>query len=500
MAAIDVDNKLEFVFDEKKSPCSSCHAASILPTAGGTFLVTWFGGSREGEHDVAIWVSHRSAPGAWSTPTCAAKVCDAAHWNPVLARDPGGDGSLWLFFKVGNRISHWVTYYVKSTDEGHTWSAPRELVPGKEGVGGRGPVKNKPIVSSLSRHWLAPASDEKGQWSVFLDRSEDNGATWTRTPFLPLATAGVKGGNDHAGGSKRAEEGKGGGQGKGAGGSSSRAVPPDTGVIQPSLWESAPGRVHMLMRSDCGFVCRSDSEDDGRSWRPVYKTRLPNNNSGLDVAQLALPTSAMFPDMPLSDDEKQTTGPGESERATGDGKEKQVAGQGDSEQAKGRASDGKQKQATGEDSATPGTGNADAGTRGLDAGMAGTGDVDASRTGVLPLVLCHNPVSSNWGDRYPLRVSLSWDNGDSWQPLVEVGKKPGEYSYPSVVALPDGGMAMVFTWRRVRIAFLTLTPEQVCDYAVRAGSVPGGHVEAYRHPSRSLRHFTHDQFELEQHH
>ncbi len=42
----------------------------------------------------------------------------------------------------------------------------------------------------------------------------------------------------------------------------------------------------MLMRSSCGRVCRSDSDDGGGTWSPVRKTELPNNNSGVDLAKL----------------------------------------------------------------------------------------------------------------------------------------------------------------------------------------------------------------------
>src|SRR3546814_13002149 len=58
------------------------------------------------------------------------------------------------------------------------------------------------------------------------------------------------------------------------------------GVIQPALWESAPGKVHMLLRSSAGVICRSDSEDYGKTWSPVYKTDLPNPNSGIDATKL----------------------------------------------------------------------------------------------------------------------------------------------------------------------------------------------------------------------
>ena len=56
---------------------------------------------------------------------------------------PKEDGKIILFYKVGKLISEWVTWYMESEDEGHTFSEPQELVPGD--IGGRGPVKNKPI-------------------------------------------------------------------------------------------------------------------------------------------------------------------------------------------------------------------------------------------------------------------------------------------------------------------------------------------------------------------
>ncbi len=155
-----------------------------------------------------------------------------------------------LFFKVGETIGEWETWYMVSSDDGNTWSQAQELVPGDKG--GRGPVRNKPIVLSDGT-WLAPASDEKGGlWNAFVDRSEDQGRTWTATPFISM----------------------------------DRNVITGEGVIQPTLWESEPGKVHMLLRSSAGAICRSDSEDYGKTWSPVYRTNLPNNNSGIDLTRL----------------------------------------------------------------------------------------------------------------------------------------------------------------------------------------------------------------------
>ena len=217
-------------------------------------LVAWFGGTKEQHSDVGIWLSDRFEA-RWSPPRRVAKINDQPHWNPVLFRDPAG--VVHLYFKVGPSARQWWTWLMRSNDDGATWSEPVELVQRDDRP--RGPVKNKPIVLADGT-WLAPSSIEtdtpgagdEGAWNVFVDRSEDGGRTWRAGDLISMDRA------DFAG----------------------------LGVIQPTLWESQPDHVHMLMRSTCGRICRSDSVDGGRTWSTVYATDLPNNNSGLDLAKL----------------------------------------------------------------------------------------------------------------------------------------------------------------------------------------------------------------------
>lgn len=236
----------EFVFGDDR-PFAQCHASTVLRTDDGKFLVAWFAGTHEKHDDVGIWLS-KGNPGNWSTPVEVAKIREDAHWNPVLFKDPSG--KITLFFKVGKSIPFWETWFKVSTDNGETWSEAEELVAGDKG--GRGPVRNKPIVLSDGT-WLAPASNELNEvWNAFVDRSEDGGKTWLETEFIELSRDSSFG----------------------------------EGVIQPALWESEPGKVHMLLRSSAGVICRSDSEDYGKTWSPIYKTDLPNPNSGIDVTRL----------------------------------------------------------------------------------------------------------------------------------------------------------------------------------------------------------------------
>ncbi len=251
--------KKEFIVEEKRD-FDSPHASTLIRLKNGDILAAWFGGSWEKNPDVAIWMSRRTA-GGWQKPYVIADTWGVALWNPVLFQRE--DGRIFLFYKEGATIPQWFTKVRISDDEGQTWSEPRELVEGDRS-GGRGPVKNKAITLSDGTI-LAPASVESEvAWDAFVDISRDGGESWTKSPFVPLRRTDyhvIDRPYD-----KHLCYGK--------------------GIIQPTLWESAPGKVHMLLRSTSSAIFRSDSEDGGKTWCCAYACGLPNNNSGLDVVKL----------------------------------------------------------------------------------------------------------------------------------------------------------------------------------------------------------------------
>ena len=156
----------ELVLD--KLPTAFCHASTLVKLRDGGLMCCWFGGSHEGEADVAIYGARRDiAQGSvWSNPV---KLADgaSANWNPVLFYLQ--NGALLLFYKEGQQISSWRTMVMTSHDDGRSWSAPAELVPG-DVSGGRGPVRNKPIRLASGRI-LAGGSTEHGLWEAFADIS-----------------------------------------------------------------------------------------------------------------------------------------------------------------------------------------------------------------------------------------------------------------------------------------------------------------------------------------
>ena len=238
-------------------PTRSCHASTLCTVPGGegfSLLAAWFGGHHESADDVEIWLSRGEADGnghftRWSDPVQMSRTTDEACWNPVLWSDPRTGGrDVTLFFKRGKNIAPWKSFVRRSHDGGITWDEERELCPGDE-TGGRGPVKDKPLLLRDGT-LLAGASHESPDgtvWRAFFDRSEDGGYTWERTDYLETEQP--------------------------------------VRLIQPTLWEDERG-IHALMRSDSGFLWRTDSADGGKSWCRAYPTALPNNNSGVDLTAL----------------------------------------------------------------------------------------------------------------------------------------------------------------------------------------------------------------------
>lgn len=323
----------------QKLPTAFCHASTVVALPDNELLCCWFGGTHEGEADVAIYASRRTSAG-WSAPQVLAAGAEA-NWNPVLFQ--AAADRLLLFYKQGNAIASWQTWVRSSSDHGRTWSEARELVAG-DVSGGRGPVRNKPIRLKNGRI-LAGASTEHGKWQAFADISDDNAASWHKSSLVEIANLSYQAGE------KTAE--------------SDIAVSQQSfygrGVIQPSLWQSADGSVHMLLRSSEGYIYRSDSSDFGETWCAAYALPLPNNNSGLDLV----------------------------------------------------------------------------------------------RTEAGNLFLVCNPVAANWGQRSPLSLFKSVDEGASWHKLLNLETEAAEFSYPAIISVGKK-IIITYTYKRQNIACVSL--------------------------------------------
>jgi predicted neuraminidase len=240
-------------FIAEKMPTSSCHASTIVELASGDLLAAWFGGTKEGAPDVAIWMARRTVSG-WSAPREAAREPEIATYNPVLFHS--ADALLWLYYKFGPSPGTWSAARAYSKDDGATWSKPEHLPAGLYG-----PIRAKPLLLKDGIILSGTSVESYGTWACWIERSTDNGRTWTRIGPIaaPLSLA---------------------------------AHPPEPGkphgIIQPSLIDLGNGHIRLYARStgNIGRICQADSLDNGLSWSEVRTTALPNPNSGIDAVRL----------------------------------------------------------------------------------------------------------------------------------------------------------------------------------------------------------------------
>ncbi len=231
----------EFVFNE--APFKECHASTIADTPEG-LVASWFGGTKERNIDVEIWLS-RKINGQWSEPVSVANGIQNASlrypcWNPVLYQIPGG--ALQLYYKVGPSPSDWWGLLIESVDNGKTWGSPVKL---PEGI--LGPIKNKPVLLSNGT-LISPTSTEHDGWRVHFEYSTDLGKTWTKSDPI----------ND--------------GQ--------------QYNAIQPSVLIHKSGKIQIMARCKENVVLSSWSSDNGTTWTSLEPSGLPNPNSGTDAVTL----------------------------------------------------------------------------------------------------------------------------------------------------------------------------------------------------------------------
>jgi predicted neuraminidase len=120
------------------SPTPSVHAASATALPNGELLSVWYGGTREGAKDVAIYKARFDQRArTWSTPEMITDPKQVQNelgryirkiGNPTVFSD--SSGKVWLFF-VTVSLGGWSTSminYKTSEDGGQSWSEARRLV------------------------------------------------------------------------------------------------------------------------------------------------------------------------------------------------------------------------------------------------------------------------------------------------------------------------------------------------------------------------------------
>ena len=235
--------KKENIFENP--PFAECHASTIVELSNQKFMAAWFGGTRESNPDVCIWLANYEK-GKWSKPE---KIADGIIndnlrypcWNPVLFKT--AEGKLFLYYKVGKNPREWWGEMKSSTDDGKTWSKAEKLPDDM-----LGPIKNKPIQLA-NGDILYPTSTESkvgNKWHIHIEKSDKNAQNWQKY-----------------------------------------TIDCDTfGVIQPSILQYADNRLQLLCRSRQNYIVETWSTDNGKTWGPLKTTNLPNPNSGTDAVTM----------------------------------------------------------------------------------------------------------------------------------------------------------------------------------------------------------------------
>ena len=231
------------------APGQAVHAASVVELRDGRLRAVWFSGSREGAGDVVIKTSVMDAASLrWSEETTLfdRKKIEQGLWryvkklgNPVMARAPDGSLMLWMVnVSLGGWAGSSITW-LRSTDEGITWTDPRRLV--------TSPFLN---ISTLDKG--APIFYQDGQIGLPVYHE-------FVTKFAEILRINPQG--------QVLDKTR---------------IPGSQTSLQPVVLVASPERAQVYMRSGNGTaVMASATADAGKTWLATHATTWPNPDSAL---------------------------------------------------------------------------------------------------------------------------------------------------------------------------------------------------------------------------
>ncbi len=166
---------------------------------------------------------------------------------PSLMRMQNGDLGMFYVYHRNCRIDvvpgsadhQGMVYFVRSADEGETWSEPRLITPDDQSFcfeNGHGiRLKSGRILLPMAYHAYDPEGYGKmtGYAEISFFMSDDDGETWFEAPRRVVG------------------------------------VPrpwSDAGLQEPMCYQEESGRIRCLARTDLGCQYECDSDDDGMTW------------------------------------------------------------------------------------------------------------------------------------------------------------------------------------------------------------------------------------------
>jgi len=259
----------EFIFEPGSTSFPESHASTIVALKNGELMAAWFGGTKEGAPDVAIWGSRR-VNGKWTAPVELEREKDFPSWNPVLFHTQ--DGRLWLYYKVGPSPGEWAAGRRFSDDEGKTWSKDERLPAGL-----LGPIRAKPLVLGDGTIVSGSSVEAHETWAAWVERSTDNGKTWAK--IGPITVSRETDADEPPAPDP---------PGDAPGWAADKGPRKYVGIIQPSIISLGGRHLRMYARSRtlASKIAVADSMDNGATWTQAHFLDLPNNNSGIDAVAL----------------------------------------------------------------------------------------------------------------------------------------------------------------------------------------------------------------------
>jgi predicted neuraminidase len=227
----------------------SSHAANLLLLQNGGLLCFWFSGSEEGESNVAIVMSQLlKGSSQWSKTAEIDHQPGKSFQNPVAFQT--AEGRIWLLHtsqtaEQGQADAQIL--YLTSDDYGRSWTNPKVL------FAKRGSFTRHPPLLLTQSEWLLPiyytpsGSITNGAESHYsaIERTEGGGQNWTEC-----------------------------------------RVQKSQGLVQPSLVRLGDKKFVVFFRSRYADFIYKSSSRDGCVWSAPVTTRLPNNNSSIQVSVL----------------------------------------------------------------------------------------------------------------------------------------------------------------------------------------------------------------------
>ena len=242
---------------------SSVHAATVAMHKDHP-VFSWFGGSREGSPDVAIYLYNLNND---QNQIIIGDNDNMPRWNPI-SNAGNTDQKLYLFTKAGAFCDRWQTFIHDITnwesDISHEYMAKdTEFLP----AGLNGPVKTAPILVDINSLLCGSAVETFHDWASYIEEyNVDRKNMSFKFAFRsnPLFVKEKLRYNSISGRQRLT-----------------------TGIIQPALFEHDEC-LHAFFRASTGlgkiYYSRPNILGD---WQDPVPTPFDNPNSGVDVATVA---------------------------------------------------------------------------------------------------------------------------------------------------------------------------------------------------------------------